>query len=111
MENWLLTMDDHKIVFIFEYSYYHMVGTGTKDECAAGLRIHLMGRISSQNYWSEDGKIHQKILLKCGDFHRLLSNDKQSDLNRIRLFAQISSEIQNTRDCSSFTLTTRYTPK
>lgn len=95
--------------FFANFSYYHMVGTGTKDVHGAGQRIHLMGRISSQNHWSKEGKLQQKILLKCGDFERL-SKDKQSDLNRVRLFAQIS-EIQNTRDCSAFTLTTRHTPK
>lgn len=88
-----------------------MVGTGTKDEYAAGQRIHLLGRINSQNYWSEEKKLQQKILLKCGDFERLSSKDKQSDLNRVRIFAQISSEIQNARDFSAFTLTTRHTPK
>lgn len=88
-----------------------MVGTGSKNEYAAGQRIRLVGRISSQNYWSDEGKLHQKILLKCGEFERLPSNDEQSDLNRVRLFAQISSEIQNTKDYSIFTLATRHTPK
>ena len=88
-----------------------MVGTGSKNEYSAGQRIHLVGRICSQNYWSEEGKLQQKIHLKCGEFERLSSNDKQSDLNRVRLFARISSEIENTRDYSAFTLTTRHTPK
>lgn len=88
-----------------------MVGTGTREECAAGQRIHLVGRISSQNYWSDEGKLKQKILLKCGEFAQLSSNDKQPDVNRVRLFAQIASGIQNTRDYSSFTLTTKHTPK
>jgi hypothetical protein len=57
-----------------------------------------MGRICSKNYWSEDGKLRQKILLKCSEIERLPSNDQQSDLNRVRLFAQISSKIQNTID-------------
>lgn len=96
---------------IFPNSYYHMVGTGTKDVYAAGQRIHLVGRISSQNYWSEEGKLQQKVLLKCGDFERLPTTDEQCDLNRVRLSAQISSEIQNTRDYSAFTLTTTHTPK
>lgn len=88
-----------------------MVGTGTTNECAAGQRIHLIGRITSQNYWSDDGKLKQKILLKCGEVERLSSNDKRPDLNRVQLFAQISSGIYNTRDFSSFTLTTKHTPK
>lgn len=88
-----------------------MVGTGTKNEYENGQRIRLVGRISSQNYWSDEGKLRQKLLFKCGEFELLPSNDKQSDLNKVRLFAQISSEIHNTRDCSSFTLTTKRTPK
>lgn len=88
-----------------------MVGTGAKNEYAAGERIHFVGRICSQNFWSEDGKLQQKILLKCGEFERLSNNDKQIDMNRVRLFAQISSEIHNRSDYSSFTLTTKHTPK
>lgn len=88
-----------------------MVGTGSKNVYAAGQRVHLMGRICSQNFWSEGGKLQQKILLKCGELEQLPSNDKQTDLNRVRLFAQISSKIQNATDYSSFTLTTRHTPK
>lgn len=88
-----------------------MVGTGANNEYAAGQRIHLVGRISSQNYWSEEGKLQQKILLKCSQFDRLSSNDKQIDLNRVRLFAEISSEIHNRSDYSSFVLTTNHIPK
>lgn len=88
-----------------------MVGTGEKNEYTAGQRIHLVGRVCSQNYWSDEGKLQQKILLKCGEFQRLSNNDQQADLNRVRLYAQISSDIHNRSDHSSFMLTTKHTPK
>lgn len=99
------------LIDVFLNSYYHMVGTGSKNQCVAGQRIHLMGRICSQNYWLQEGTLCQKILLKCGEFELLPSDEKQSDLNRVRLVAQISSEIKNTTYHSSFILTTTLTPK
>lgn len=97
---------------LFLKSYYHMVGTGSKDDCKNGQRIHLIGRLSSRNYWTEDGKLRQKNIIKCGDLE-LLPEDKQQqrDLNRVELCAQISSNIDNTRDMSSFIMLTRHTPK
>lgn len=89
-----------------------MVGTGSKNTCNKGQRIHLIGRLTSFNYWTEDGKLRQKIIIKCGELELLPQNTQtQKDLNRVKLCAQISSDIENTRDTSSFTITTRHTPK
>lgn len=82
-----------------------------KDDCKNGNRVHLTGRISSQNVWTEQGKLAQKIILKCGDFELLDNLDTRSDLNHAQLFAQISSEITNTRDYSAFSMSTKHIPK
>lgn len=82
-----------------------------KSTCAVGQRIRLVGRISSQNYWNEDGKLRQKIIIKTGDFELLPHVDAPIDTNCVQLFSQISTDIDNSRDCSSFTMTTRHQKK
>lgn len=88
-----------------------MVGTGATTQCSAGQRVHLVGRLSSQNYWTENKNIRQKVIIKAGEFQILPENDAQPDENRVQICAQISSDIQNQSDCSSFTMITRHTPK
>lgn len=89
-----------------------MVGTGSKVEWKTGQRIRLDGRISSQNHWTEQGKLRQKIIIKCGELELIPEGSQyQQDRNQVELVAQISSDIENVRDSSSFTMTTRYTPK
>lgn len=69
----------------------------------------MAGRICSQNYWSEDGKQRQKVILNSSLFRPLPSDGGHNDLNRVRLHAQISSEIHNANDHSAFTMTTERT--
>lgn len=83
-----------------------MVGTDRICHYTIGQRVHVAGRINSQNYWSEDGKQRQKIILNSNLFRQLPNNGGYSDLNRVRLYAQISSEIQNADNHSWFTMAT-----
>ncbi|XP_055314717.1 uncharacterized protein LOC129575334 [Sitodiplosis mosellana] len=92
--------------------FYHMVGTGTTMRCEAGQRVHLIGRICSQNYWTEEKKLRQKIVIKTGELEFLpKSVDIQSDKNHVQLCSQIYSDIENTRHHSAFTMTTHHTTK
>lgn len=88
-----------------------MVGTGTKSLCAAGQRVHFVGRLSSQNFWTEKKQIRQKVIIKAGEFQLLADAEAQQDVNRVEIYSQIASEINNQSDCSSFTMTTQHTPK
>lgn len=86
-----------------------MVGTDRIDHYPIGQRVHVAGRINSQNYWSEDGKQRQKIILNSNLFRPLPNGGGHNDLNRVRMLAQISSEIQNNNTHSSFTMRTERT--
>lgn len=88
-----------------------MIGTGTTMKCEAGQRVHILGRISSQNHWNEEKKLRQKIIIKAGDIKLLPNNNVQMDKNQVQLISQIYSDIENTRDHSAFTMTTHHTPK
>lgn len=84
-----------------------MVGTDQICHDIIGQRVHVAGRINSQNYWSEDGKLRQKIIFNCNLFRPLPNDIGHSDLNRVRLQARISSKIHNDNpDHSSFTMKT-----
>lgn len=82
-----------------------------KSKCSLGQRISLVGRMCSQNYWNEDGKLRQKVIIKTGDFELLPPIDAQVDTNSVQLFSQISSDIENTRDYSTFIMTTQHRKK
>lgn len=84
-----------------------MVGTTQMCHDIVGQRVHVAGRINSQN-WTEDGKTRQKILLNGCEIRQLPNdeNGEQNDLNRVQLRAQISSEILNENNLSRFTMTT-----
>lgn len=88
-----------------------MIGTGTTLKCVAGQRVHILGRISSQNYWNEEKKLRQKIVIKAGEFELLPNSKDQTDKNQVELISQIYSDIENKRDHSAFTMTTHHTPK
>lgn len=88
-----------------------MVGTGTEEKCVAGQRVRLVGRVSSQNHWTEQKKLRQKIIIKAGEFELLPKTDTQPDMNRVELSSQIYSNIEHTNACSAFTMTTQHTTK
>lgn len=98
--------NNHSFFFNFSNSYYHLVGTNQMHDYVIGQRVHAVGRINSQNFWSDDGKLKQKIIVHCKAL-RLLNGDVRSDdFNRVHLRAQISSDIQNLNNHSSFSMTT-----
>lgn len=88
-----------------------MVGTGQKTTCSVGERAQLVGRLCSQNFWTEDKKIRQKVIIKTGELQVLSKDDNRPDENRVQICSQIASEIQNQSDCSAFTMTTTTVPK
>lgn len=83
-----------------------MVGTDQVCHDAVGQRVHVAGRINSQNFWSEDGKLRQKVLLNSNLFRPLANDMGHNDVNRVRIQAQISSEIRDNNDQTSFDMTT-----
>lgn len=83
-----------------------MVGTDQQCHDTVGQRVHVAGRINSQNFWSEDGKIRQKVLLNASLFRPLANDMGHNDVNRVRIQAQISSEINNGSNQTSFQMTT-----
>lgn len=83
-----------------------MVGTDQICHDPMGQRVHVAGRINSQNYWSEDGKIRQKVILNCSLFRPIPNDIAYSDLNRVRLRAKVSSEIKNDEKSCSFIMAT-----
>lgn len=85
-----------------------MIGTYTPLKFEAEQRVHIVGKISSQNHWTEEKKLRQKIIIKADEFELLPNHDMQSDKNHLILFSQIYSDIKNTRDCSTFTMTTQH---
>lgn len=88
-----------------------MIGTGSTSKFSFGQRVHIEGRISSQNYWTEQKKIRQKLIIKTGELKLLSSDDQQPDKNYVQLASQIYSNIDNKSDFSAFTLTTQHVPK
>lgn len=94
--------------FLQNYSYYHLVSTRTNSDLSVGQRVHLVGNLSSQNFWTETKKLCQKVIVKA----KQLNEDTSSqDRNIVKLGAQIISNIDNTADCSCFTLATHHIPK
>lgn len=96
---------------MFSYSFYHMVGTRETMECEVGQRVRLTGLIKSQNYWNEENKLRQKVIIKASALELLPYDDKQLDRNHVELVAKISSDISNTRDYSKFQISTQHTPR
>lgn len=88
-----------------------MVSTRTTKSFAIGQRVQLSGNLSSQTQWTDDKKLRQKLVIKAKEFHLCSEQQFDRDENRVQILATICSDIENFSDCSSFTLSTRHTPK